>query len=60
MEQLMLFTKDKDAAMNLQKEGFPLISKTSDGWTFMNIGNHAERLSNRDLKKIVVTNKICI
>lgn len=56
----MLFTKDKETANNLQKEGFILVNKTSDGWTFMNVGSHAEQLSEKDLKKIAVTNKLCI
>lgn len=57
---LMLFTKDKETARYLQKEGFALVNKNNDGWTFVSTGNQMEHLSKKDMEKIAVTDKLCI
>ncbi len=59
MAQLMLFTKNEITAMHLQEQGFPLVSKTTDGWTFMNFTEkNSASISEEDRKNIAVTDKL--
>ena len=62
MKQLFLFTKNKATADNLMKNGFQLVNKSVDGWTFINHSSTAQdfSLSEFDKGNISVTDKLCI
>jgi len=60
MKQLMLFTKNETTANHLIEQGFPLVNKTIDGWTFMNFTDKNASMSEEDKANVVVTDRLCM
>ena len=51
-------TQDESTAERLEKQGFQLLNKQGNMWTFLN--DKKLCFSGEDAKKTVLTNKICL
>lgn len=57
----MIFTKDKETADQLIKEGFVMIKHDNSGWTFLNSVN-GKSLSELSFEKkdAILTDRLCV
>lgn len=54
----LIFTRDKQSAEELISLGYELISKTSDGWTFVNSTDGKFDGSKPPVRKAAATNRM--